>query len=202
MYCVPSFWMFSTGFPVGSSDFIRSILKAPSGMGETVDLPVPPHVPSQLVSYHLLSHPGLLSSPVTQSVSKWCRIPILSLESGLAFSHHCYQFRTSARLPAAAAHPGSSQLPESSPSESWSRLSFSLLKAPGGSSPGCSPKLTCKAHPRTGFRLLQLLCKFLLHLDLNCLCFLVHTRKLGSVEPVVSAAASALRHSTPCPSPP
>lgn len=36
MYCVPSFWMFSTGFPVGSSDFIRSVLKAPSGMGETV----------------------------------------------------------------------------------------------------------------------------------------------------------------------
>ena len=87
-------------FPVQKTEGSRP----PAG----VDLPASPHplcALSQLVSYHLLSHSQTCLPSLCWPPRSFC------FHSGLAFSHYCYQLRTSAHLPAATAHPGSRHRP-------------------------------------------------------------------------------------------
>lgn len=124
---VSSFWIFSPGFPIRTSDLICEILKAPTSWEERADLLVSP---ACSVSVGVLSPSKPSLTPVFHcSVSELCCVSILFLESGLAGFYLCFQLRTSAHLPAVATHPGSSQLPER-PAFWEVDLTIALLKRP------------------------------------------------------------------------
>lgn len=185
---------FHLDFLTGTSVLICRILKAPAPWGGLICFYY--CMLSHLVSY-LLSHPWHLSSITRKS----CCVAILLLESGLAFAQRCYQPRTSAPLPLwqPTLAPGNWQ--ESGPCGRRIWL-YSSVKSTRWFIPKVQSeafKMARKAHPSTGFCLLQLPLGFL---DLNCLCFLTHARQLSSLEPVLYAVSSAPWYSVPWPSPP
>lgn len=182
-HCVSSFWVFSPGFPVGTSNLICRILKGPTSW--ECWCASAPHAVSASVKPPCSWLPplGLQGAPHPRPVTWiWACFFCCSTSSGPQLTRLLWP------PPWLQPHPRSAF---------WEAdLTVALFI------PKVQPeafKMTYKAHlVYTGFCLLQLLCKLLLHLDLNCL--LPHTHQ---VAPLPWAPAlccfSALWYSTPCP---